>query len=735
MGLAYASHNPGWQKNHEYVYQIRGRTLTGLDQISSNYAGMLFKAKLWIRPRSDGHLGARITEPQFAEIHSQLYDDWTQTIPDSELSYREMPLSSKPFLIKMNNNAVTDLVVDRSISNWEANMVKAIVSQLQLDTNAENLIPSSINILTQEGSNTAVYKTMERTVTGEVETLYEIHPLPEYVLQSYPWLVPLRHLQAQGQVLEVVKTKNYTHSRETPSYYFGLHGVDSFDIDNQIGEFFSRSSVSTAMITGKLEGFTLQSAVTVDEVTVNPTMQDKQRGSTRSIVNITLESMEQQNQEFEQVSNPVNVGLVYHYDNPFDDSNEPHLRSNPKYFNERSGSDESSSSRSQESTNQLRRHKRAPTSSESDESRSSELYSSIQEQPHISEPPASPLLPFTVGYNGQAISKKQDVKESARSLVKQIGQEFQHTQSMPEKNTIGKFLILSSLLKVMDKNEMKQVGDQFYTQEPHGAAAAAWIAYRDAVAEAGTGPALLTIQDWIREGKISGEEAAEVVSTAAVSVRQPTEKYMRVYFEMIQNDRFMAEPYLNESLVLSYSTLVYQVYVNKGVSHSKYPVHSFGSFNTNQGWHYVKKEVIPCFSQKLEKAIMEGDTKQIHLYIRVLGNIGHQQILKTFKPYLEGEKQASHFQRVLMVLALDKLGRSNRKVARSVLYKIYQNVHDFDQVRVAAVYQLMRTEPSATMLQRMAYYTNIDTSNQVNAAVKSVIESASKLEGARYQKM
>ncbi|EFA11302.1 vitellogenin [Tribolium castaneum] len=735
VGLACASHNPGWQHNHEYVYQIRGRSLTGLDQISSNHAGMLFKAKLWVRPRSDGHLGARIIEPQYAEIHSKLYRSWDQEIPDSELSYSPISLSSKPFLIKMDNNAVSDLVVDRSISNWEANMIKAIVSQLQLDTNAENLIPSSINILTQEGSSTAVFKTMEPTVTGESETLYEIHPLPDYILQTTPWLAPLKHLKGRGQVIEVVKNKNFTHSKETPSYHFGFHGVDRFDIDNQIGEFFSRTSVSRAVITGNLDSFTLQSSVTVDEVTVNPSMQDKQRGSTRSIVNITLVSMDEQNQEFEQVSNPVNVGLVYHYDNPFDQTNEPHLRSQIR--SGRKNSDESSSSHSQESSNQIRRHKRSLShaSSESDESRSEELYSSVQEKPHINEAPASPLLPFTVGYDGQAISKKQNIKESARNLAKKIGQEFQQSQNIPERNTVGKFLILSSLVKVMDKDEMKQVADQLYTQEQHGAAAAAWVAYRDAVAEAGTGPALLNIQEWIREGKISREEAAEVVSTAAVSARQPTEKYMKVYFEMIQNDQIMEQPYLNESLLLAYTTLIHQVYVNEEYSHSKYPVHSFGSFNTAQGWFYVKKEVIPYLSQKLDEAISNADTKQIHLYIRALGNVGHQQILQSFKPYLEGTKKASHFQRTLMVVALDKLAKSNPQVARSVLYKIYQNAHDFDQVRVAAVYQLMKSQPSAAMLQRMAYYTNVDTSNQVNAAVKSIIESACELQGPRYEKI
>jgi hypothetical protein len=51
-------------------------------------------------------------------------------------------------------------------------------------------------------------------------------------------------------------------------------------------------------------------------------------------------------------------------------------------------------------------------------------------------------------------------------------------------------------------------------------------AFRDAVAEAGTLPALLTIHDWIRSSKIEGEEAAEVVAALPRSALLPTPEYL-----------------------------------------------------------------------------------------------------------------------------------------------------------------------------------------------------------------
>lgn len=102
-------------------------------------------------------------------------------------------------------------------------------------------------------------------------------------------------------------------------------------------------------------------------------------------------------------------------------------------------------------------------------------------------------------------------------------------------------------------------------------------------------------------------------------------------------------------------------------------------------------------------------------------------MLKVIEPYFEGAEDASDFQRLAMVAAMDKLTEMHPKLARSILFKIYQNTGEACEVRCAAVFQLMRTNPPASMLQRMAQFTNWDLNKQVNSAVKSAIESAAEL--------
>lgn len=166
--------------------------------------------------------------------------------------------------------------------------------------------------------------------------------------------------------------------------------------------------------------------------------------------------------------------------------------------------------------------------------------------------------------------------------------------------------------------------------------------------------------------------------------------------------------------------------VNARTAHNRYPVHAFG-YLTPKHETMVTETYIPYLAKQLEQAVREGQSTKIQTFVRALGNIGHPKIVEIFEPYLNGKTPVTDFQRTLMVVSLNKLAVVHPELARSVLYKTYANTGEVYQVRVAAVYNLMKTVPPATMLQRMAQFTHEDPSNQVRSAVKSAIASAAVL--------
>lgn len=196
---------------------------------------------------------------------------------------------------------------------------------------------------------------------------------------------------------------------------------------------------------------------------------------------------------------------------------------------------------------------------------------------------------------------------------------------------------------------------------------------------------------------------------------------------MVKSEEVKKQPSTRAAAIVSFADLVRHAIVNKKSAHNRYPVHAFGRLSAKNDRN-AEDKYLPYMEEELNKAVDNGDSNKIQLYTTALGRTAHPKMLAALEPYLEGKKQVSPYQRLVMVMSMNKLASSHPKVARSVFYKIYSNTADHHEIRTAAVYLLMKTNPPASMLQRMADYTNSDSNKQVNSAVKSTIESLAQLE-------
>lgn len=172
---------------------------------------------------------------------------------------------------------------------------------------------------------------------------------------------------------------------------------------------------------------------------------------------------------------------------------------------------------------------------------------------------------------------------------------------------------------------------------------------------------------------------------------------------------------------------------NKSAS-SYYPVETYGRL-ADRNSDFVASEVVPYFVEELKAAVKNDDRVQALYAIRALGNLGHAQIPKAFEPYLEGEIKVSKFQRLAMVFALDKYTVNYPNAAQLLLFKLYQNRGDTNEIRSAAIFQLMRTQPSAELLQRTAQQANGDENNDVRAAVRSALKSAAESKSSKNEQL
>uniref|UniRef100_T1E7I6 Putative vitellogenin-a1 n=1 Tax=Anopheles aquasalis TaxID=42839 RepID=T1E7I6_ANOAQ len=800
-----------WEANREYVYNVTTKTMTALPDLEDYWTGIVTHGYLVIRPKDHNYVVAYIDRPTYAVFNEYLPRGYRTKLAEFDLKWQPMPFSSKPFGIYYNKGAVKGFYVEKTVPNHEVNMLKAWVSQLQLDTQGAYVIKSEFNQFPENNTLTSVFKTMEPSVTGECETLYDVNAVPEYFIQSHKeWVPQPQYFEEDQHVFHVVKTRNFDNCDERRGYHFGFSGFSDFKPNtNQMGNILTKSEVSQMYLTGDWHNYTIQSVSTVNKVVVSPSLVNAQKAMVYAQVNMTLNYIK----PYEHVpegpadDRQVFVDLVYSYNMAHDKQN--YVRPANETEDSSSSSSDSSSSEEEPRENfkispaeqysntlkhvdargnrnrrdltaqkekeyyesykrdQHRLHKENDTSSSSDDSSSSSssssesdehdhLFSSSSEsesesdslsseeyyyQPipeSLKDAPQTPFLPYFTGYKGYSVqyARNVDATHYVYKLAYEIATELQEISQVPKSNTLNKFTILARVLRTMNYQDIYDVCQKLFVSQKereegsnHSESFAkkcdAWNTFRDALAQAGTPPAFKVIKELIEEKKLRGDEAATVIATLPKTIRYPTQTIMHEYFLLVTSSTVQHQEYLNVTALISYCDFLNRAQVNNQSAYNYYPVHSFGRL-ADEDYKIVAHKVVPWLSHQLREAVKAGDSIKVQVYIRCLGHLGHPEILNVFEPYLEGKIPVTHFQRLAMIVAFDRLVENYPRLARSVLFKVYQNTGDAHEVRCAAVYLLVRTKPPVYMLQRMAEQTHYDPSTYVRAAVKTALESASE---------
>lgn len=201
---------------------------------------------------------------------------------------------------------------------------------------------------------------------------------------------------------------------------------------------------------------------------------------------------------------------------------------------------------------------------------------------------------------------------------------------------------------------------------------------------------------------------------------------MNLSQEFVKHIAVRKQPNVNTTAGIAFTRFMHQAQVNNRTSAKYYPVETYGRLSDRNS-KFVSQQVIPYFAQLLENAVKQNDVPSSLYAIRSLGNLGHQEIPNVFEPYLMGKERVSDFQRLSMVLALDKYIESYQHSGPIVPYEIYLNKGETSEIRTAAVFLIVRSRPIPTTLQRLAEQTNTEENKDVKAAVRSILESVARL--------
>lgn len=268
-----------WEPNRQYVYNVTSKTMTALPDLEDQWTGTFTRAYLVIRPKSPDYVFGYVKQPEYAVFNEYLPQGINTELSHRSLKWRPMPMSSKPIAIRYHKGTIKGFYVEQTVPNHEVNILKAWLSQFQLDTQGHHTYKSKYNQFPGNNSFTGVYEVMEPVVTGKCKTLYDVSVVPPYMIQANKQWVPQPQLREEGQYFfQVVKTQNFDHCQQRMGYHFGFSGYSDFRPNtNSMGNVASKSAVTNMYLTGTWYNYTIQSSSTVNKIAVAPSLINKQK--------------------------------------------------------------------------------------------------------------------------------------------------------------------------------------------------------------------------------------------------------------------------------------------------------------------------------------------------------------------------------------------------------------------------------------------------------------------------
>ena len=227
--------------------------MTNLGELSDQQVGLLMKGLLTVQAKDRQTLAAKFWKGEYARIQSSWPDGWDTEISDQMLELRDLPISGKPFEIKLKDGLITDMIVDRNTPTWEVNILKSIVSQLQVDTSGEDALSTNDRQIPTEELPYGNFRKMEDSVGGKCEVRYDVMPMSEHLIREKPQLAPMPTLWNKGTLIEILKTKNFDNCDQRINYQFGITGNSFWEAgSNRNGKFFSVSISERVFLTVRI---------------------------------------------------------------------------------------------------------------------------------------------------------------------------------------------------------------------------------------------------------------------------------------------------------------------------------------------------------------------------------------------------------------------------------------------------------------------------------------------------
>lgn len=265
VGLAAATGEWEWNTGKEYVFEYKGRLITGFPKLATQYSGMGMRAKIIMKVLEPDHVLMMVEDPKSVEVNGILKpegDSSTYGPEGTNWRHLELPsaqpvpeefrkILSKPVGIRFSfDGEVTSLAIEEDEPEWSINFKKGLVAlfQTKIDRYSMELEQNRLEEMSLPLNGTNTWKIKEQSIDGICENQYSMSQLPRFYIKEHPETVPMPEAcESPKRLFRITKLRNTDNCEKRSLYSFFKPGYFSCrgEMGANCSPMWSRSSYTT----------------------------------------------------------------------------------------------------------------------------------------------------------------------------------------------------------------------------------------------------------------------------------------------------------------------------------------------------------------------------------------------------------------------------------------------------------------------------------------------------------
>jgi len=674
---------PFFQSGREHEFEYRGKMLTGIPELDSQYSGLTIESKVILQSLGSQEYKLAMKNIRYSKFNERLSEDrsenWRQLevpeaapVPSDHQTYLQYPIE-----FSMQDGEIRDVKVSGEEPEWATNLKKSLVSLIKVQLPSQHDLKSN----TVRGSSTAlpkIWEVMEQGVDGKCENTYQVNEIPESELQE---LVEAKYIVRERclnkKIYQVMKTRNANKCSERTSYRVIQPGktlCHSGNCDNM----WQRTSMTRYFGCGSSQE-NMELEVIVNEAELQ---QNLRAYKTETIVTGVRQMLKVVDVRTElttlpTIPSPRTIeGLYYEYPLP-------------------------KGQRSHSYRDQQEKLREMPVTSD--------FLSALGNKDEHSL--LSKLSPVTL--------KQRIVKQ-----LEKITEDLEEVEDFGSKQVSANVMAVSKVFSLLSTEDMKSLYEEI---KQHSSTEQKKEQMRQLLQEiaviTGTSPAVVFTRHLIETREMGIVRSAMAISTLPHYIRTPTIKLINEVFELVKSPVVQEHESVRMNAMLAFGTIVNRACLDRS-RFERFPIFVYGEFCNSQNTE-ITNEYIPYLVNQLESARNQGEKAAA---IVALGNLGHESALQILMPYIEGKDQVTPFEQRMAIYSIHNFEEDRRHEVMKIYSSLIFNPSEERDTRIAALSMMLNLEPSTVVFQKLATSTWFEKDTEFHKFVYATLKSLSKIE-------